>query len=512
MALVEVTRPRLDLGSEDAEYFAEGERHDALTRAAGQMRSIGMTANEVLAALLKMNEQRCVPPLPRAEVETIARSALGWEKGEALAPPIVRKRPGGTTPVLGHRQKDGPSLVLTPADEIEIRPAKWLWKDRLPVGELSLLAGRESVGKSTLDCWFSARVSTGTLPGESHGTPRNVLVAATEDNWKTTIGPRLMAAGADRSRVYRVNVEMQGTGRTAQLNLPENFGAFEEALRRLKPALVIFSPLMSRLSGKLDTHKDQEVRRALEPLVELAERYETCILGLIHLNKGGGSDPLRAVMASTAFVAISRAVLFVHRDPDSPETRLLGQPKNNLGKSDWELGLLTYRIEEVTVGPSPDGEPVTATRVVWGEAREGSIEQVLADSNAAPETRTATGEAAAWLTAYLTDEGGHAPREQVVAAASGEGHGLSALNRARVKAGVIPQRTSTVPSTTEWVLPSAMPQPEVTMRQSSHNRLSQPSEMTGTTSHPSRPSHQGHRRTGATRRDEKTAEGAAKSR
>jgi hypothetical protein len=397
--------------------------------------------------------------------------------------PVTRPKADRSAGADAH---EGPSLVLESADEIKIRPAKWLWRDRLPVGELSLLAGRESVGKSTLDCWLSARVSTGTLPGQSEGKPRNVLVAATEDNWSTTLVPRLMAAGADLSRVYRVAVSTPGTERTAQLNLPENFGAFDEALRQTRPALVIFSPLMSRLSGKLDAHKDQEVRRALEPLVEVATRHETSILGLIHLNKGGGTDPLRAVMASAAFVAVARAVLFVHRDPDAQETRLVGQPKNSLGLSDWDLGLLAFHIEAVEVGRSDEGEPVTATRVVWDESREGSIEQVLADAGAEFETRTATGEAVAWLKDYLKDKGGHAPSAEVTREAGAAGIGLPALRRAQRKAGVIPQRTATIPSTTEWVLPSAMEQPVVRMRPRVGYSTSRPSEPTEPTARPTR--------------------------
>ena len=35
--------------------------------------------------------------------------------------------------------------------------------------------------------------------------------------------------------------------------------------------LILLDPVMSRIDTKLDTHKDAEVRMALEPLVKLAE-------------------------------------------------------------------------------------------------------------------------------------------------------------------------------------------------------------------------------------------------
>ena len=39
------------------------------------------------------------------------------------------------------------------------------------------------------------------------GHPRAVLVCATEDSWEHTIVPRLIAADADLTFVYRVEVE-----------------------------------------------------------------------------------------------------------------------------------------------------------------------------------------------------------------------------------------------------------------------------------------------------------------
>jgi len=82
-------RERLDLASEEAEAFGDGERDDALTRAAGQMRAIGMTANEVYAALSAMNRDRCQPPLDASQVAKIARSSLRWDRGST---PRVTKR------------------------------------------------------------------------------------------------------------------------------------------------------------------------------------------------------------------------------------------------------------------------------------------------------------------------------------------------------------------------------------------------------------------------------------
>ena len=65
---------------------------------------------------------------------------------------------------------------------------------------------------------------------------------------------------------------------------------------------------MSRLSDRIDTHRDAEVRLALEPLAALANRAGMSVLGIIHHNKSGSTDPLQVIMGSRAFTAVARSV------------------------------------------------------------------------------------------------------------------------------------------------------------------------------------------------------------
>jgi len=60
------------------------------------------------------------------------------------------------------------------------------------------------------------------------------------------------------------------------------------------------------------------------------------VVGLIHVNKSVSTDALNTIMASRAFAAVARWVLFVMIDPDDESTRLLGLPKNNLGRTDLQ--------------------------------------------------------------------------------------------------------------------------------------------------------------------------------
>jgi hypothetical protein len=65
----------------EGQRILEGHRDSMLTSWAGSMRQRGMSVKSIRAALQIENETRCVPPLPKAQVEKIARSIERYEPG-----------------------------------------------------------------------------------------------------------------------------------------------------------------------------------------------------------------------------------------------------------------------------------------------------------------------------------------------------------------------------------------------------------------------------------------------
>ncbi|WP_158228123.1 AAA family ATPase [Pseudonocardia sp. MH-G8] len=349
----------------------------------------------------------------------------------------------------------GRVVRLKRASEFVMRATDWLWDRRIPSGSLTLVAGREGDGKSTLMYTVLAQVTRGTLAGDLHGTPRNVAVAATEDSWEMTIVPRLAAAGADLDRVFHIEV-MTSFGAETVLQLPHDLAATETVLREAEVPLLLLDPLMSRLEGRLDTHKDGEVRQALEPLVALADRARCATVGLIHLNKAGGADPLNAIMASKAFVAVARSVLFVLRDPDDEQRRQrsVGLAKSNL-TDDSDVPTLNFTIESRTVGEDPEsGKPIMAGALAWGAESSRSIRDMITSASEDPDDRSAVDEAKDWLDDYLTQAGGGAPRKTVIGAGRVAGHSESALKRA-ARTLRIEKTSGGFPRESRWSLPGA---------------------------------------------------------
>jgi hypothetical protein len=343
------------------------------------------------------------------------------------------------------------TIALTAASSIKPRPVRWLWDGRIATGTLGLVGGREGIGKSTTTYQITADITRGRLPGAYHGKPKAVIVAATEDSWEHTIVPRLMAADADLDLVYRVDVATSA-GFNGSLSLPGDLDALRELVVQVDAAMVLLDPLMSRLDARLDTHKDAEVRLALEPLVALADRCEIAVIGLIHVNKSTSTDPLTMLMASRAFAAVARAVLFVTVDPDNPQIRFLGQPKNNLGRTDLPCRIFT--IQGVKVADSDEG-PVWTAKIVWEGETDRTIDEILRTAAETNDTRAAVAEAAAWLTDYLQLHP-VVPSKQVKQDGSKADHSENSLKRARHKigAGVKPFG---FPRTTYWSKPGLDP-------------------------------------------------------
>jgi AAA domain len=344
---------------------------------------------------------------------------------------------------------DGRHVTLTPAASITPKRVRWTWDQRIAAGTLALLAGREGLGKSTIGYWMAARTTQGDLPGEHYGTPKASLVCATEDSWAHTIVPRLMAHGADLTRVFRIEVRYDDDTIDIGLSLPKDIADLEHAADDVDAALLILDPLMSRLDAELDSYKDGQVRRALEPLVSMTEQTGMATLGLIHHNKSGSTDPLQLVMASKAFAAVARSVHTVVPDPDdeTQQRRFFGVSKNNLGRMD--LPTLPFHIQgweyDTDDGPGYTGQ------IVWGEESTETIADLIRRGSVTPEEKSQLDEAAEWLEDYLRVSNGREIAGKVLAAGKVAGHAERTLQRARKTLKIQTSKTG-FDGTWEWVL------------------------------------------------------------
>ncbi len=98
---------------------------------------------------------------------------------------------------------------LTPYRLLIPQPADWLWPNRIPMGELTLLAGHPASGKTAVALDVAARVSLGAHTPDQPGVSfvrAPVVIAAPLKNPRASILPRLRALGADLSLVFHADV------------------------------------------------------------------------------------------------------------------------------------------------------------------------------------------------------------------------------------------------------------------------------------------------------------------
>ena len=98
---------------------------------------------------------------------TLAENGFG--ASDAKSPIAAIAHTGTATAVTTADQVPARALHLTPASQITVRPVRWLWTDRLPLGTLGLLGGREGVGKTICVYTLGAAITRGTLMLNSCG-------------------------------------------------------------------------------------------------------------------------------------------------------------------------------------------------------------------------------------------------------------------------------------------------------------------------------------------------------
>ena len=347
------------------------------------------------------------------------------------------------------KQANDDGVILVCASTLKPEPVSWLWRDWLAHGKLHVLAGAPGQGKTTIAIALAATVSSGgRWPDGSRCEPSNVLIWSGEDDPADTLLPRLLAMGADVSRIFFVD----GTrieGKVQSFDPARDLVQLSVQAERLgSVALLIVDPVVSAVAG--DSHKNTEVRRALQPLVDLGSTLEAAVLGISHFSKGSaGRDPTERVTGSLAFGAVARIVMCVAKTKEQDggdDKRILARAKSNIGPDD---GGFEYSIAQT--GLAADAR-ITASVIQWGASVQGTARDLLAEAEAEPDTSdesSALDDAMQFLCCELKD--GPKAAKTILSEARDAGHSVRTINRAKaeLRAESLKEKTCWV-----WALPS----------------------------------------------------------
>jgi putative DNA primase/helicase len=375
----------------------------------------------------------------RQRSEDKRRSALDaydrWQVGQ-----ILSGLPVGDNPF-----EAGPKAQFVPADTIEPAQYEWIWPGRIPLGALTLFSGDPKLGKSLATLAAVAAVTRGTpLPDPTAAEPApaprgSAIILSAEDDPARTIRPRLRAAGAELDRVHilssMIEAEFRGAPddpmagpvqieRLPTLS-PEDLQAVEQYATALGDCrLIVFDPISAYVGAA--ANRESDLRRALAPLKQMAERLGVAILLVTHHNKRGasGTNGKYRVLGQIGYVGISRANFMFLPDPDDPSGRRRLMLNNGLNLSDQQPGLV-YVIRDDGEGPYCDWLPETIDLDADAAlARTAQVNRARTSSRGAHRR-----DCEEWLRGYLT--GGPKPATECAQAAQEAGFNRSLLERAR---------------------------------------------------------------------------------
>ncbi len=362
--------------------------------------------------------------------EAVARAIAN-----ATAPARGEHQPGDDDAPAGEYARD---VSLIRASDVTPEAIAWLWNGWLAAGKMHVFGGAPGTGKTTISMGLAATVTTGgRWPDGTRSIAGNVVIWSGEDDPADTLIPRLALSGADLSRVYFIADIREGNERRS-FDPARDMEPLRRKLAEIGGVrLLIVDPVVSAIAG--DSHKNAEVRRGLQPLVDLAGSMRCALLGITHFSKGtGGRDPVERLTGSLAFGALARVVLVAAKHQEEGEdgrtVRLFCRAKSNIGPDD---GGFEYDLHQAELKTHPG---IFASSVLWGEAVEGAARELLATADATGDDGEGgtLADAKRFLADLLAD--GPLPTKTIKADADGAGYSWATIRRAQKALGIEPAK------------------------------------------------------------------------
>lgn len=318
------------------------------------------------------------------------------------------------------------------SDKVTAQKVRWLWRERIPRGMITVVAGRPDQGKGLFGAHLVAYASKRNV---------NSLFSAAEDSHSHMTKPRLVAAGARLDKVL-----------LWRFSLPNDQLELFELIIKAKIGLIVIDPLAAHLSGGISRHSDN-IRTVLTPLSSLIEKTGTSVVIIEHALKRvpANGDLLGVIGGSgSGLTAAARAAFVFGTDPGDEDKRVLAPAKFNIGPKPDACSFEIDVSEIEGIGEMPlliyeDSVPGFDAMKMFSKPSSHGIVGRPPDKRAA---------AAEWITNYLANAGGPVLSKTIQEDAKQYGMSTKTLRRAADDQGIV-RNPSSGPNC-KWDLPAGL--------------------------------------------------------
>ena len=267
-------------------------------------------------------------------------------EGPPLPPPPTENQMGDTIATEPPKKK----VTSITADKIEIEEIDWLVENWLALGEVQIFAGVQEMGKTTIAMQLMARVTTG---GDFIGIPTQtgkVVYWTGEDNPGKTIVPRLKACQADLAKVHIIDATIEN-GEANPFDIASDIPELCEHVAGIDNVkLLVLDPVIGIVGNSQDQYKPTVVRKALQPLLQLAKEKNMAILGITHLIKlqsSGNAGIKDRVHGSGVWTQFPRGVWGCDKADKYDGAKVLSLIKSNLaiGQHAYKFSIEPQSVE-----------------------------------------------------------------------------------------------------------------------------------------------------------------------
>ena len=316
-------------------------------------------------------------------------------------------------------------LVLVPFSDMESEPYEWYEKNLMPRRGVVILAGEPGTGKSTLVCYYLAQATNGMWKKGGIGTC--LYLAGTEDSLRDIVKPRLVAANADLSKIFTVEIQEHDEdnetyNRKAVFN--RDLLALRKSVREQNVKMIAMDPANTFLGIDEEKNSYSEIRATLEKVIRFAEEEDCLVILIKHFRKNQSSGPkldaMSRLFGSAAWGEVVRHMLVLRRvddeirdrkglESEDPVSAILSVEKNSYGPT-AATGLYPqgFSREQVTISTGKLKDVEESRLVCLGERRDlNDLDSVAVMTDEQVDKRIKDEDAAKeWLIETLQGVGG----------------------------------------------------------------------------------------------------------